>query len=278
MEEYIKTFDIRKFPGEDVTKASLRLKAVAQSLGTNKLPTDIVHRVLEGFALSSTPTFSQLCHHQESMISSSLVKSTLRQHTLYKTLNAVLSDLEVKYMELLSGNRWLGLGNTVTSASTFFTDTEPYSDDNADTDEYDEYMALTVHAGRRAIPFDIWVKDKVCRNCNAVGHIKRDCPKLRPSKSRSSPYANTHRRPNRLSNTGDRTSSVNSHSSDSHKPSSTKHDYSSKVQALISAANDLTLCTQTHTLDKPASLDDNTPCDTTHDYSGFLAALGCPKE
>ncbi len=57
MEEYIKTFDIQNFPGEDVTKASLRIKAVAQSLGTTRLPTDIVHRVLDSFARSSTPTF-----------------------------------------------------------------------------------------------------------------------------------------------------------------------------------------------------------------------------
>ena len=57
MEEYIKTFDIRRFPGEDVTKACLRIKAIAQSIGTHQLPADIIHRVLEGFAHASTPAF-----------------------------------------------------------------------------------------------------------------------------------------------------------------------------------------------------------------------------
>ncbi len=129
MEEFIKTFDIQKFPGEDVTKASLRIKAVAQSLGTSRLPSDIVHRVLEGFARSSTPAFSNLCHHQESMISSSLVKANLRQDSLYKTLIAVLSDLEMKYGELLSGQRWLGIGHTTSfTKSTFHINADSDSD------------------------------------------------------------------------------------------------------------------------------------------------------
>ena len=283
MEEYIKSFDIRKFSGEDVTKASLRIKAVAQSLGTTKLPTDIVHRVLEGFAHSSTPAFSQLCHHQESMISSSLVKSTLRQDTLYKTLIAIMNDLEIKYLELLSGNRWYGLGNsTPTPTTAFFTNTADADSDDPDTDEYEDYMVLTARTGQRAIPFDIWVKDKTCRNCNEVGHIQHDCPKPRRSKS-PHPKPNHPRVRHGLNRPHHqpRSSSILQKSRDYQPTSTPKQEYSSKVQALINAARDLAFTAHV-TTPNTTSMDDITPCDddttSSHDYSGLLAALGCPKE
>ncbi len=50
LENYIKTFDITKFPGENDPIASLRLKAVAHALGERNLPMNAVQRVLEGFA------------------------------------------------------------------------------------------------------------------------------------------------------------------------------------------------------------------------------------
>jgi hypothetical protein len=50
LETHFKTFDITKFPGENVPTACLRLKAVAQALGDNDLLTNLVRKVLEGFA------------------------------------------------------------------------------------------------------------------------------------------------------------------------------------------------------------------------------------
>jgi len=282
MEDYIKTFDIRNFPGEDVTKASLRLKAVAQSLGTTRLPMDIVHRVLEGFALSSTPAFTQLCLHQKSMISSSLVKSTLRQDTLYKTLVGVISDLEVHYLELLSGHRWVGLGNDTQPSSAFFMNTDSDSDDSA-PDEYDTYMAYTARAGHRIIPFETWVKDKICRNCHKVGHIQRDCPAARRLKSAS--YQSPKRTDNgstRLSPPVRSSSLVPRSDTKSSSPSS-KQDFSSKVKALLSAVQDLAALTGqpiTPVANAAVTVDNTSDhnCDPSTDYSGFLAALGCPKE
>ena len=119
-----------------------------------------------------------MCHYQESMISSSLVKHNLHQDTLYKTLILVLGSLEVKYSELLTGNRWHGIGTgTSPLASTFLSNADSTSTDPNDDDD-DNYVVYTTHTGRQAIPFDTWVKDKICCNCNEVGHIQRNCPKL----------------------------------------------------------------------------------------------------
>ncbi len=284
LEDFIKTFDIQKFRGEDVTKASLHIKAVAQSLGTHRLPSDIVHRILEGFARSSTPAFSNLCFHQESMVSSSLVKATLRQDTLYKTLISVLNDLERKYMELLSGQRWLGVGNnTITPTQTLHVNAD--ASHCTDDDEYDDYVAFTIHTGRRTTPFDVWVKDKICRRCNTIGHIQRDCP----TKQRSSPRTIA---PSNSLRTSARTSydKNSSRTETKRQPSSlpSTDDYVSKIKALISAARDLA-GPSAHVTTAPDAVESHmnatttpheelSPPPVTDDYAGFLAALGCPKE
>ncbi len=68
-------------------------------------------------------------------------------------------------------------------------------------------------------------------------------------------------------------------------PTSSTNEYSSKVQALISAARDLagfssTTHVATTTIDGDSKFNDapNGDNSSAHDYSGFLAALGCPKE
>lgn len=109
-------------------------------------------------------------------MSSSLVKASLRHDSLYKTLISVLNDLETKYLELLSGQRWLGVGNnTVSPPQTFHVNADSASV-CSDDDEYEDYVAFTIHTERRPTPFDEWVKNKVCRKCNKVGHIQRNCP------------------------------------------------------------------------------------------------------
>jgi hypothetical protein len=283
MEEFIKNFDIQKFPGEDVTKASLRIRAIAQSLGTTKLPADIAHRVLEGFARASTPAFASLCHYQESMISSSLVKTNLRQDSLYKTLISILGDLEVKYNELLSGNRWLGSGNNVTTQSSAFLSTEDNeSSDGSDIDDYNDHVAFAAYTGRQQIPFHTWVKDKICRNCNEVGHIRRDCPKLRRSIRAAKGFRRHQQHP--LKHDGYAPSSGSRNTHDTRNPTSSVPPptdvYSTKVKALISAARDLASSAVHVTT---PSADNANPTvdrdsDNNNDYSGFLAALGCPKE
>ncbi len=50
LENYIRSFDITKFPGKNVPTACLCLKAIAGALGDNDLPTNAIRKVLEGFA------------------------------------------------------------------------------------------------------------------------------------------------------------------------------------------------------------------------------------
>ena len=286
MEEFIKTFDIQKFPGEDVTKATLRLKAIAQSLGTNRLPSDIVHRVLEGFARASTPAFSNLCHHQKSMISSSLVKANLRQDTLYKTLISVLTDLDIEYNELLSGHRWLGISQHALPSSSVFVANSWVNEDDTD-DEYNNYVVFTARTGRPSLPFHLWVKDKLCRHCHEMGHIQRDCPKLHPAGRPSSRHtATTLPCGSRDINT--RNQGPPRRRDSNAKPTtlaSTHEQYSNKIKALILAAHDLATSSvhvTTPALVDNVQQDDSAPTeinhDSTFDYSGYLAALGCPKE
>jgi hypothetical protein len=49
LKDYIKTFDIRSFPGKNVPTACLKLKAVVTVLG-DRLPSNAVCAILEGFA------------------------------------------------------------------------------------------------------------------------------------------------------------------------------------------------------------------------------------
>jgi hypothetical protein len=64
LENYIRSFDITKFPGKNVPTACLCLKAVAGALGDNDLPTNTIRKVLEGFAKLSTTSFNDFCSSQ----------------------------------------------------------------------------------------------------------------------------------------------------------------------------------------------------------------------
>ena len=50
--------------------------------------------------------------------------------------------------------------------------------------------ALQAMAARRQLPFDEWVKDKICHGCGERGHIEKDCPK------KSNPFPTRDRRNN----------------------------------------------------------------------------------
>lgn len=140
-------------------------------------------------------------------------------------------------------------------------------------------MAFTTYTNRRTLPFDVWVKDKLCRNCNEVGHIQRDCPKsLRhPPRAPKSHRSHSKQESSRQTHYGGSSVPPKKFHTPPVAAPSTK-EYASKVQALISAACDLALTTTQNANEMaPATTTDDNQ-SPPHDYSGFLAALGCPKE
>ena len=86
LESYIKEFDITKFPGENVSSACLWLKAVAKALGNKDLPSNVICKILEGFAKSSTKAFNDVCSSQIAMRRASFYKSGMKNTSLQNQL------------------------------------------------------------------------------------------------------------------------------------------------------------------------------------------------
>jgi hypothetical protein len=93
LEEYVKTFDIRDFPGDNVPTACLKLKAVVAVLG-DKLPSNAVRRILKGFAHASTESFTAVCKSKIAMRSDTIYASLLAKTPLRTQINTTLDEEE----------------------------------------------------------------------------------------------------------------------------------------------------------------------------------------
>ena len=165
LESYIKDFNITNFPGENVPSACLRLKAVAKALGNDALPSNVIRKVLDGFAKSSTKAFNEVCSSQIAMRRATFYKDALKRISLQTQLFDVLNDLENTYLELVGGKQWQGVGHAGMNQGSSF---------QASTDE-DDARAL---AAKLKIPWEDWVKTHgVCHHCGEKGHIRPKCPK-----------------------------------------------------------------------------------------------------
>ncbi len=105
LESNIKDFDIMKFPSENVPSACLQLKAVAKALGNKDLPSNVIRKVLEGFAKSLTKDFNDVCSSQIAMRCTSFYKEVMKNTSLQIQLVDVLNDLENTYLELVGGKQ-----------------------------------------------------------------------------------------------------------------------------------------------------------------------------
>jgi hypothetical protein len=166
LENYIKSFDITKFPGENVPIACLRLKAVAKALGNDDLPKNIIRKVLEGFSKSSTKTFNDVCASQIALRRGSLIQDVVKSTSLYNQLVGLLTDLENAYLELVGGQLWEGVGHPgLDQHSSLFKATivgKPPDPKNL----------------RDGLPWEEWVKKYAkCNHCGEVGHIRPTCSK-----------------------------------------------------------------------------------------------------
>ena len=167
LESYIKDFDITNFPGENVPSACLRLKAVAKALGNDALPSNVIRKVLDGFAKSSTKAFNEVCSSQIAMRRATFYKDALKNISLQTQLVDVLHDLENTYLELVGGKQWHGIGHSGMNQGSSFMTSPDEDDDNA--------CAL---AAKLRIPWDEWIKTNgVCHFCGEKGHIRPKCPK-----------------------------------------------------------------------------------------------------
>ena len=117
LKNYIKTFDITKFPEENVPTACLCPKAVTCTNGDNDLPTNVVHKVLEGFVKSSTPTFNEFCASQIALHHGSFYHTLMNSNFLQSQLNDVLNDLKITYFDLVGGKLWAGVIASPTNSS-----------------------------------------------------------------------------------------------------------------------------------------------------------------
>jgi hypothetical protein len=165
LESYIKDFNITNFPGKNVPSACLCLKAVAKALGNEALPSNVIRKVLDGFAKSSMKAFNEVCSSQIAMRRATFYKDALKNISLQTQLVDVLNDLENTYLELVGGKQWHGVGHAGMNQGLSFLTSK----------DEDDARAL---AAKLRIPWDEWVKiHGVCHYCGEKGHIRPKCPK-----------------------------------------------------------------------------------------------------
>ena len=117
LENYIRGFDITKFPGENLSTACLCLKAMARALGDDDLPSNTIRKVLEGFGKSSTKLFNDFCSSQIALHRGSFYADIMQGTSLQSQLNNLLNDIKVTYLDLVGGNSWLGIAAAPTQSS-----------------------------------------------------------------------------------------------------------------------------------------------------------------
>lgn len=185
---YIEEFDIRTYPGEDVSLACVRLKEITRALGQDSLPRDLISRVLDGFSKASSETFRLMCSTQRVNFLSRFTRPMLGNMSLSVQLTNLLRDLEDSYRDLKAGGKWDGAGRDPPQASSAFNAVSDAQDDT-DGDEYSIYKAS---ARTAKVPFHQWVKTATCHYCKRVGHIQPDCNKFKADKAKGiyNPVAN----------------------------------------------------------------------------------------
>jgi hypothetical protein len=86
------------------------LKAVINVL-EDKLPSNAVCTVLEGFAQASTKAFLSVCDSKIAMWSDSIHASLLAKVPFCYQVASMLDDHEQKYQQLIAAKKWGGLGH-----------------------------------------------------------------------------------------------------------------------------------------------------------------------
>ncbi len=268
LENYIRNFDITKFPGENVPIACLCLNAVARALGNEDLPSNTIQKVLEGFGTSSTKTFNDFCSSQIALRRGSIYSDIMIKSSLQSQLSILLGDIEATYIDLVGGNKWEGI-TASPPASSFLA--------SPSVDDAEEEENARTLAAKADMPWDEWVKRFAeCHYCGKKGHIRPDCPEyikkiasgeikkpLRPPRTQARP--NYRRAP-----------------PPARRPTQ-KNQKDPKMKAFLSAFNALFDDNDDDTPspdndDDGSAGDENNDTEMDEDVYNFLAKVGCLKD
>lgn len=166
LQEWVRTFTILKFSGQNVNTACSHVRAVIKTLDSiGEIPANAMRCILDGFAAANTEEFKALCVQLAAADRSSVIRTNVEGMSMRKKIFSVLKDLDQTYRDLKAGHRWRGVSHDGAAYSASLST--------------DDAQAL---AARRQLPYDLWVKRAKCHNCGETGHIQKDCPN-KPSNS-----------------------------------------------------------------------------------------------
>jgi hypothetical protein len=171
LKDYVKTFDIRNFPGKNAPTACLKLKAIINVLD-DKTPSNAVCTILEGFPHASTDTFGDVCKSRIAMQSDSIYASLLAKVPLRSQVSSTLDNLEQKYQQLITTKKWEGVGHVG-------MDNHNKSAFNATANWEDEVQSYAAYVNNKAtqgfFKFDEWAKLQTCHHCGNKEHVCPNC-------------------------------------------------------------------------------------------------------
>ncbi len=128
---------------------------------------NLVRKVLEGFAKSSTKSFNEFCASQIALRRESFYQTLMKNTSLQNQLNNVLNNLKTSYLDLVGGKLWAGV-NSSPQGSAFI----------AGSGYKDKVEHAQAMAAMKNMPWDEWVKLYAkCHHCGEKDHIRPDCPK-----------------------------------------------------------------------------------------------------
>jgi hypothetical protein len=141
---------------------SPKLKAVV-NVRHPKLPSNYVWTILEGFSKALTASFTQVCATKIAMQGNNTDAIFQDKIPLHKQVSLVLDDLKQKYQQLITAEKWEGVGHLgmIQGKSSFKTATIE-DDDNATTN---------VNLAKQRIFYENWAKLQKCHRCGAQGHV-----------------------------------------------------------------------------------------------------------
>jgi hypothetical protein len=218
LQQLITSFDITRYPGEDVKLAVSHLKEVCKILNIDDdMPPRTSAYILDGMAKSSDSTFNTYC----SLIKLNLPTARPRlpgQAPNNTALNAVLrlfDDLAQQYRDACFAKTWPALtkSSVPTSSGHLYTVSSPSKASFQTTStqlspeiihQAAAYIASQQASGK--LPSSP-LSNRICYKCGESGHIAVDCKAEEGSRGRSTSYTRSssrHRRDNSMDSVGSR--------------------------------------------------------------------------